>query len=227
MNKTAISYLTHTWNPLAMKCTRVSEGCAGCWHLRMAKRHAANPTIPLARRMASGGNGAWLDEAEIDAPSRRRKPAIIGVQFMGDLWHSSVTPDMRRMVCDAIGAAPWHQYFMLTKRPGNIPFCLQPPQNVLVGISAENQEWLDRRWNNGNNCPTWISAEPILGPLSIRKLARWPSFVACGPETGPGARGFDPAWINALADECANMGIPFHDKRETNDPYFTRREMQT
>lgn len=38
MNKTSIEYLTHSWNPIAMRCTPVSEGCAHCWHLRMADR---------------------------------------------------------------------------------------------------------------------------------------------------------------------------------------------
>lgn len=40
MQKTSIDYLTHTWNPLAMCCAPVSEGCEHCWHLRMADRLA-------------------------------------------------------------------------------------------------------------------------------------------------------------------------------------------
>lgn len=40
MNKTAIEYLTHTWNPIKMRYTPVSVGCANCWHLRMATRQA-------------------------------------------------------------------------------------------------------------------------------------------------------------------------------------------
>lgn len=52
MSKTRIEYLTHTWSPIAMRCTPVSEGCAHCWHLKMCDRLAGNlrdlaPFIPM------------------------------------------------------------------------------------------------------------------------------------------------------------------------------------
>ena len=47
MNKTDIEYLDYTWNPIAMRCTPVSEGCAHCWHLRMADRlREDRPAVP-------------------------------------------------------------------------------------------------------------------------------------------------------------------------------------
>lgn len=42
MQQTAIEYMDLSWNPIAMRCTRVSEGCLNCWHLRMADRMAKN-----------------------------------------------------------------------------------------------------------------------------------------------------------------------------------------
>ncbi len=45
MQKTSIEYLTHSWNPIKMKCTPVSEGCRSCWAIAMAKRLAKNPLI--------------------------------------------------------------------------------------------------------------------------------------------------------------------------------------
>ena len=46
-------------------------------------------------------------------------------------------------------------------------------------------------------------------------------WVIAGPETGPGKRPYDPAWIQELADQCAGAGVPFFDKRP--DPI--RREL--
>ena len=55
MQRTEINYLTHTWNPLAMRCTPVSAGCRNCWHLAMAKRLASNSRIPKNLREAYSG----------------------------------------------------------------------------------------------------------------------------------------------------------------------------
>ena len=46
MNKTKIEYLTHTWSPIAMRCTPVSEGCAKCIKI-----------IPLAKQHTIGEKG--------------------------------------------------------------------------------------------------------------------------------------------------------------------------
>jgi len=92
MQKTGIEYLSHVWNPIATRCTKASPGCDNCWHLKMAKRHAANPMIRKEVREARGGGKPWLNEKELAAPLTLRKPARIGVMFMGDLFHESV-PD--------------------------------------------------------------------------------------------------------------------------------------
>lgn len=87
MNRTDIEYLTHTWNPIAMRCTPVSEGCANCWHQRMADRLAGNRSFPLDVRRAYAGEGLpVLVKERLVKPLRRKKPSRIGVQFMGDLF---------------------------------------------------------------------------------------------------------------------------------------------
>jgi protein gp37 len=39
-------------------------------------------------------------------------------------------------------------------------------------------------------------------------------FVACGPETGTGARACDHNWINDVCYQCYKAGVTFYDKRE-------------
>ena len=82
MQKTAIEFLTHTWNPIAMRCTPVSAGCDQCWHLRAAKRHAANPKLSPELREARAGGKLALLEDELAAPLKLPKPARIGVSFI-------------------------------------------------------------------------------------------------------------------------------------------------
>lgn len=116
MQKTGIEYLDMTLNPIAMRCTPVSEGCDNCWHILMAKRLAENFILkPEARRAYSGGP-PWLNKEELAAPIKRKKPARIGVQFMGDLFHEDIPNEWIAAVFGAMAAAPQHQFFVLTKR---------------------------------------------------------------------------------------------------------------
>lgn len=120
MNRTKIDYLTHTWSPIAMRCTPVSAGCANCWHLSMARRHAGNHTLRPEMREARAGGKPWLNPEELGAPLRLRKPAVIGVQFMGDLFHESVTYEQIWPVLTVIGAVRESAFVVLTKRPGRM-----------------------------------------------------------------------------------------------------------
>jgi protein gp37 len=58
----------------------------------------------------------------------------------------------------------------------------------------------------------FISAEPLLGSLSIRQWKHI-DWVIAGGESGHGARPTDPNWIRSLRDECHSAGIAFHFKQ--------------
>ncbi|OIN80750.1 DUF5131 family protein [Mycobacterium malmoense] len=89
--------------------------------------------------------------------------------------------------------------------------------NVWLGVSAENQQWADIRIPALLDTPAtvrFISAEPLLGPLSIfasSKIDRDPGldWVIVGGESGHGARPMHPSWARALRDECVRAGVPF------------------
>ena len=88
MNKTGIEYLDYTWNPIAMRCTKISEACEHCWHLRTADRLAKNPALHTSIGLAHAGTGSpVLVESRLQDPLKLKKPARVGVQFMGDLFH--------------------------------------------------------------------------------------------------------------------------------------------
>jgi protein gp37 len=127
MQQTTIEYLTHTWNPIAMRCTPVSRGCDHCWHLRMAKRLSGifkgkqeflSADTNYLRKIAYSGGSPWLNKNELlSAPLRRKKPSVIGVQFMGDLFHNSIPKLSIAAVFGVMAATSQHRYIILTKRP--------------------------------------------------------------------------------------------------------------
>lgn len=191
MNKTGIEYLDYTWNPLAMRCTRCSPACDHCWHLSFANRLSKNPQIPADVRAAYAGDvGPLLVEARLDEPCRVSKPARIGVQFMGDLFHEDVPFDVIRQVY----AVMWvvsnhgHTFHVLTKRPrraleyyeyyrerlavewGGRWNMEKELAHVHLGVTAENQEMADERIPVLLQIPAaihFVSCEPLLGWIRI------------------------------------------------------------
>lgn len=238
MNKTGIEYLNYTWNPIAMRCIPVSEGCKNCWHLRMCKRHVANPKLSQEMREARGGGQFHLMQEELEAPLRLKKPVRIGVQFMGDLFLKSVTDEMLDEVFSVMAQAQQHTFFVLTKRPERMGKYLDgcahgavemghhfPWTNIWLGVSVENQKAADERiqilvdfteklkMNTG-----WISVEPMLEEIRFPYFRghhgdggiRW---VVCGAESGPGARLCNVSWVRSLKNQCLNAGVPFFYKQ--------------
>jgi len=195
MQKTKIEYLTHTWNPIAMCCTPVSEGCTNCWHIRMANRMASMPW-PDTRGLAyNPGRAPMLNEKELSAPQFLKKPARIGVQFMGDLFHPNIPDNFIVEVFAVIGQATQHTFMILTKRPARLNsffvnmlklqeqasekndrwsaaslnyFCNL--KNLWLGVSVEDQKTADERIPLLLQTPAahrFVSYEPALGPVDF------------------------------------------------------------
>jgi protein gp37 len=228
MNKTKIEYLDYTWNPIAMRCTPVSSGCANCWHLAMAKRLAKNPNLITNKRAAYAGGMFILDKKELQAPLHLKKPSRIGVQFMGDLFHRSVA-DRVLAIMEMIYLCNQHTFFVLTKRTQEMVDFFERweihrvgldqdfPLNLWLGVSVEDQKTADERIPILFRIPAvhrWVSVEPMLGPVDFHKIKCGPNreilhWVVCGGETGPKARPLHPDWVRNLRDQCQAAGVPF------------------
>lgn len=239
MTKTKIEYLSHTWNPLAMRCTPCSEGCTDCWHIRYADRLCKNTGIASDKRAAYAGGTPVFDIKELDAPLRRRKPAKIGVQFMGDLFHSDVRDWMIDEIMNVIVNCPQHTFFLLTKRIDRaINYYISCNlsagfPNIWFGITIENQKRADERIPELLKLRKYfpvlfLSVEPMLSEIDLIQscdvvireddswevpavdgIDKWLDFVICGAETGPGARPMNPQWARDLLQQCREADIPF------------------
>jgi len=186
MNKTKIEYLDYTFNPIAMRCTPVSPGCANCWHLRTADRLCRNPQIPFNEAMALEGAGPFvLRERELSSPLRAKKPAVIGVQFMGDLFHEDVPGSFVQAAYTTMAKARQHTFLVLTKRAkrmadittGMIEMGLTLREgyqggdlpNIWHGVTVCNQQEADEKIPHLLKVPgrKWLSIEPMLGEIDL------------------------------------------------------------
>jgi len=99
------------WN-LAHGCSRVSAGCKHCWAERMATRHRNGTSV----------GGRWTGEVKLfperlEQPLHWRKPRVVAVQFMGDLFYERIQFDFLAAVYGVMAACPQHTFLVLTKRP--------------------------------------------------------------------------------------------------------------
>lgn len=106
---------------------------------------------------------------------------------------------------------------MARKTGGECEGLKLPLPNVWHGITAENQEWYDKRRDDLRNTPAaihFISYEPAMGSLVIPdEDFEWLDWGICGGESGPGARPMQPDWARILRDQFVKAGKPFFFKQ--------------
>lgn len=209
MNKTGIPFCSATWNP-AVGCTPCSLGCKNCYAATMSERFG----LPWGKPVAM--------PARFGQPQKTRRRECIFVCSMSDVCHEEMPRDVTAAIHRAVRETS-HHYLLLTKRPAfmfrRFGDLFGYP-HVWVGTTVETQEHLERYsiLTAGNPCVSlarvFLSVEPMLGPVRLTDGVR-PAWVICGPENGRGKRFFNPAWAQALADDCKAAGIPYFDKRDT------------
>jgi protein gp37 len=222
-----------TWNPVT-GCTKISEGCAHCYAERMSKRLAGRCGYPGTPHNFD----ATLHPDRLDEPLKWRKPRRVFVCSMGDLFHEDVPTDFIWRVIQTCYEAKQHTFQVLTKRPKRALDVLtrsawwnnDTPQNIWLGVTAENQEQADKRISTILQIPAavwFVSVEPMLGPVDLSEWinpqgatarddpARYSllDWVICGGESGPDARPMHPAWARSLRDQCQMAGVPFFFKQ--------------
>jgi len=178
----------------------------------------------MAKRLYSMGQERYRNEFEltlqpdlIDEPSKWRTPRRIFVNSMSDLFHESVPIGYIKQVFEAMEFAPWHTFQVLTKRPerlDEIASELPWPENVWMGVSVENSEYV-YRIRHLQLIPAavrFLSIEPLLGPLKRYPL-RGIDWVIVGGESGPRCRPMDGDWVRQIRDRCISQGVPFFFKQ--------------
>ena len=116
---TKIQWTDETWNPLT-GCTKVSPGCAHCYAERESRRLRAM-NVPQYQN-AVDDQGRWtgkitLIENKLTEPLHWKKPRMIFVNSMSDLFHPDVPVEFIDKVFAVMALADRHTFQVLTKRP--------------------------------------------------------------------------------------------------------------
>ena len=192
MADTKIEYLTKTWNPIqtiikgesgqGYHCTHVSEGCRNCWAEEMNNRFGNK--LPYDSKHLE----FEIKESELNKPFSWRKPQVVGVQYMSDLFHEDIRFEMILKVMNIALLNPKHTFVFLTKRVTEALLfhkwicekeIYQPaeyPKNILFGCSVEDQTSVYVRISRlialkqfFPNIKLWLSVEPMIKAVDLKK----------------------------------------------------------
>lgn len=211
MANSKIEWTETTWNPIT-GCTKISAGCKHCYAERMALRLRA-----MGQRNYANGFELTIHEHALGLPLKWKKPQIVFVNSMSDLFHKAVPDDFILRAFDVMRRANWHSYQILTKRSARL-FELNPridwTPNVWMGVSVEDADNTFRidDLRNTDAHIKFLSLEPLLGPLPRLNLAGV-DWVIVGGESGPGSRAMDQSWAVDIRDQCVNAGVAFFFKQ--------------
>jgi protein gp37 len=170
--------------------------------------------------------------------SRATAPRIFSLS-LGDWLDPEVPVAIRTPLFDAIAEAPDCDFMLLTKRPENFRAAMElalchakeptadmidswmrgnPPLNVAVGITLEGQTEIERgrpfRWMAIPASRRFISAEPLLGPMTIpHAVLQATDLLIVGGESLTQARPCHPGWVLGLERQALAAGVAFHFKQ--------------
>jgi protein gp37 len=207
----AIEWTESTWNPVT-GCSKVSPGCAHCYAETFAERWRGIPGHPYEQ-----GFDLRLWPARVEQPLRWRRPRMIFVNSMSDLFHEEIPFEFLREIFDVMVMAEQHTFQILTKRHERLmelaPLLPWPP-NVWMGVTIENRRFVHRAdaLRSVDSAVRFISAEPLLGPLEGLDLSGI-DWVIAGGESGPRFRPVKPSWLRDLRDRCQAEGVAYFFKQ--------------
>ena len=211
-------------------CSPVSEGCANCWAESMS--HRFNPGLHTLET-----SGCWNDKittmtSRLGLPLTVKKPTVWAI--WNDLFHPDVPVDFIESVWRVMADCPQHIFMILSKRPRKMAMFIEwlnkePPPNVWLGVTSENQERADERIPillATSAAKHFVSIEPMLGPVDLRTITAldgdgpdgqlyWIGqdagidWVIAGCESGPYARPAATQWFRDLRDQCVAADVPF------------------
>ncbi|GCE26395.1 hypothetical protein KDA_18790 [Dictyobacter alpinus] len=211
MTNTSIEWTNKTWNPIT-GCTEVSPGCDHCYARTLAERFRG----VKGNHFEQGFDlKLWPDRLQL--PLRWKKPQMIFVNSMSDLFHKDVPDDYIIQVFETMRLAKQHTFQVLTKRPSRavlLAHKLDWAPNIWFGTSIENNDYVWRA-DKIRQVPAvirFISAEPLLGELTDLHLAGIHWLIA-GAESGHGARPMNVDWARFLRDLCQEHGTAFFYKQ--------------
>lgn len=212
---TAIEWTDATWNPVT-GCTKISSGCDHCYAERFSERFRGTKGHPFET-----GFDLTLRAERLEQPLGWRRPRMIFVNSMSDLFHKEIPTKFIDRVFDTMERANWHTFQVLTKRSSLMRDFLRRrygtkrgPIHMWFGVSVEDGS-KKSRIRHLHDAPAgvrFLSVEPLIGPMGKLDLEGI-DWVIVGGESGPGARAMHADWVREVRDQCLANGVAFFFKQ--------------
>lgn len=211
MAKSKIEWTESTWNPVT-GCTKLSDGCANCYACKMANR-----LQKMGNFKYRNGFQLTLHESCLTEPLAWKKPSLIFVNSMSDIFHEDVPVNYVKAVFSVMNQAHWHTFQVLTKRAERLVE-LSPEliwsDNIWQGVTVESEKYKGRI-DYLRNVPAtvkFISFEPLLGdvgPVNLRDI----DWAIVGGESGFNCRPMEVDWVLNIKLQCEQQNTMFYFKQ--------------
>lgn len=213
MAQSSIEWTEMTWNPTT-GCSKISAGCKFCY------------AEVMSRRLKAIGVEKYKDnfevrnhEKELQTPYSWKKPRIVFVNSMSDLFHPEVPVEFIQKVFAVMNDNPQHVFQVLTKRGDRLQYLdseglLEWGHNIWMGVSVEDDrvvERIDFLRNTGARVK-FLSLEPLIGPLSNLNL-KGIDWAIVGGESGRKPRPIKKEWVEEIKDQCLTSKTKFFFKQ--------------
>ena len=211
MPPTSIEWTELTWNPTT-GCDKISAGCKFCYAEIMSRRLKA-----MGVEKYRDGFKIRTHEDALAIPYGWRKPAMVFVNSMSDLFHKDVPLDFNQRVFAVMKDNDHLIFQVLTKRAERLAELrdqLEWSPNIWMGVSVENALVKDRI-DHLRKVPAavrFLSCEPLIGPLPKLNL-RGIHWVIVGGESGANPRPMRPEWVRDIRDQCVAKDVAFFFKQ--------------
>jgi protein gp37 len=214
-DSTAIEWTDATWNPVT-GCTKITAGCDNCYAARFSERFRGVPGHPFEM-----GFDLTLRPDRLLQPFTWKRPRMIFVNSMSDLFHKEIPKQYIAAVFDTMEKANWHTYQILTKRSSLLRKFVNDryqervaPAHMWFGVSVENEQAKSRivHLQKANASVRFLSVEPLIAPIGKLNLQNI-HWVIVGGESGPRARPMKKEWVVDVRNQCVNARVSFFFKQ--------------
>lgn len=211
MASSDIEWTEMTWNPTT-GCTKISQGCKFCYAEVMSNRLHA-----MGIKKYKDNFKLRIHPNELKTPYKWKKPRVVFVNSMSDLFHKDVPLEFIIKVFKVMNECKQHTFQVLTKRADLVRRYNQHltwTENIWMGVSVENEKTIERidHLRETDAQVKFLSLEPLLGALPSLELTDI-DWVIVGGESGHGARQIKKEWILDIKRKCDDAEVPFFFKQ--------------
>lgn len=209
LSKSGIPYLDFGWNPCGYGCSNIAH-CPTCWAKAMTVRKFG-PECPDCRSFK-----VHFHPERLGNPARRKKPAVIGVQFTGDLFDKARPAQQTYDVLNEAFTADWHTYVFLTQQPqeAHLRLCTwlldgpmpddagMLPDNWFIGTTIKDDAQARSASAAFTSIPghLWLSLEPLCGVPDLGPYLPSLSGIVIGSDNQPSVP-IDVGWFHRVLDQ--------------------------